>query len=449
VYPRREEKEEKEEEGGEEELVYDGAGIGKGKERVTIMETDLERLDSGVWLNDNLVDLWFKMVAMSDPKVEGFLDVVDDESSGNEYEVVESSADEIQIVECEKKEEKQSKKKKKKKKKEDERNTSLGSSSSESEDTNSIDSIWANSKPKASSPPQSSSPELKLTPVKTLPHSPRPTSPFLSRSSYHCFTSHFFTTLSNSKYAGVKSWIKDIKSFLNLKYVFVPICKDMHWSLCVIVNPGAYFMSDGTVSEEKVNRAGRILSDYKNTLDDAVDEEEDEKAPGSCILFFDSLRCHSSKGIATKIRQYMSEMMKEMLKKAKGRDALLDEIYKKNSKIFPVLEPAGIPYQTNGCDCGVFTSLYFSQFGKVMADEEVSLMWIKNFKSQKSKGSVRRGSSPSSQGSDRSRGSSVSKGRGSQDIFKKENLGFTQQFGVPQWREKMKAVCGVLTVEHA
>jgi Ulp1 family protease len=56
------------------------------------------------------------------------------------------------------------------------------------------------------------------------------------------------------------------------KLLFIPSCRDGHWSLCVIVYPGAIT---------------RYKSDLKSW-------EEDDKAHSfiSCILFFDSLKMH-------------------------------------------------------------------------------------------------------------------------------------------------------------
>ncbi|KAL3903413.1 MAG: hypothetical protein SGILL_010456, partial [Bacillariaceae sp.] len=61
----------------------------------------------------------------------------------------------------------------------------------------------------------------------------------LQESDVHFFTSHFFTTLSKNGPAAVTSWTskKNIDIFKK-KLIFIPINKTMHWSLCVVVNPG-------------------------------------------------------------------------------------------------------------------------------------------------------------------------------------------------------------------
>jgi Ulp1 family protease len=59
-------------------------------------------------------------------------------------------------------------------------------------------------------------------------------------SQVHFFTSHFYSTLTRKGVAGVTSWTakKDIDIFKK-KLLFIPINKSLHWSLCVVFNPGA------------------------------------------------------------------------------------------------------------------------------------------------------------------------------------------------------------------
>ena len=119
------------------------------------------------------------------------------------------------------------------------------------------DSIVASPKP----PQQPQTPSPVASSPSASPDSPVDLEcPPLDPSDYHVFTSHFFTTLTTSGFKSVKSWVKDIPRFLKKKFVFVPICIDMHWSLCVIVNPGAYFKTDGTV-DEKLGKSRRVAKD--------------------------------------------------------------------------------------------------------------------------------------------------------------------------------------------
>ena len=55
----------------------------------------------------------------------------------------------------------------------------------------------------------------------------------------HFFTSHFMTTLKRKGVDAVSSWTanKNINVFKK-RLIFVPVNADLHWSLCVVVNPG-------------------------------------------------------------------------------------------------------------------------------------------------------------------------------------------------------------------
>lgn len=84
----------------------------------------------------------------------------------------------------------------------------------------------------------------------------------------HVFTTQFYTKLEQEGVESVISWTakKNIDIF-EKKYVFVPVNKDTHWSLLVIVNPG------------------KIISD-----DD--EEASNKHLEHPYILFMDSLRAH-------------------------------------------------------------------------------------------------------------------------------------------------------------
>ena len=58
-------------------------------------------------------------------------------------------------------------------------------------------------------------------------------------SDVHFFTSHFMTTMKEKGPVAVASWTekKNIDLFQK-KLVFIPVNADLHWSLCVVVNPG-------------------------------------------------------------------------------------------------------------------------------------------------------------------------------------------------------------------
>ena len=58
-------------------------------------------------------------------------------------------------------------------------------------------------------------------------------------SDVHFFTSHFMTTLKDKGTQAVSSWTanKNINVF-EKRLVFIPVNENLHWSLCVVVNPG-------------------------------------------------------------------------------------------------------------------------------------------------------------------------------------------------------------------
>ena len=60
-----------------------------------------------------------------------------------------------------------------------------------------------------------------------------------ANSDVHFFTSHFMTTLKDDGPEAVSSWTakKNINVFKK-KLIFLPVNADLHWSLCVVVNPG-------------------------------------------------------------------------------------------------------------------------------------------------------------------------------------------------------------------
>lgn len=100
-------------------------------------------------------------------------------------------------------------------------------------------------------------------------------------SKFHLFTSHFFTTLSSGGPEAVASWTRRKKiNIFKKRLIFIPINKQMHWSLCVIVNPGA--LVEG--------------GDRPRTQDD----------PLSCMIFMDSLRMHNKKIVARHVRKWLN-----------------------------------------------------------------------------------------------------------------------------------------------
>eukprot|EP00985_Skeletonema_marinoi_P016788 scaffold9065_cov239-Skeletonema_marinoi.AAC.1 len=145
-------------------------------------------------------------------------------------------------------------------------------------------------------------------------------------SDVHIFTSHFMSTLWSDGAKAVSSWTAKKKiDIFEKKLIFVPVNSDLHWSLCVVVNPG----SIANNSEEEY---------YSKSLE------------GSFLLFLDSLSMHRKNKIARSIYEWLNFEWKRLKKRGDK-----PQPFKKDS--MPVLTPH-IPRQDNGCDCGVFVCRY-------------------------------------------------------------------------------------------
>ena len=103
-----------------------------------------------------------------------------------------------------------------------------------------------------------------------------------SSSRFHFFTSHFYSTLVK-KTAGPKqvmSWTAKKKiNIFEKKFIFIPINKDLHWSLCVVVNPGAI---------ENACKADR------------------QNLPVPCLIFMDSLNLHRKETVRRNIMRWLN-----------------------------------------------------------------------------------------------------------------------------------------------
>ncbi|GFH58426.1 hypothetical protein CTEN210_14902 [Chaetoceros tenuissimus] len=141
----------------------------------------------------------------------------------------------------------------------------------------------------------------------------------------HVFTTQFYTKLEEEGVESVKSWTakKNIDIF-EKKYVFVPVNKDIHWSLLVIVNPGNIFSDDD-------------------------EEARNQNLEHPYILFMDSLRAHKK-----------ARLQKTLHKWLNAEAARLGKFDRKDpyeNSTCPV-ENAHVPRQDNCWDCGVFICRY-------------------------------------------------------------------------------------------
>jgi len=151
-------------------------------------------------------------------------------------------------------------------------------------------------------------------------------------SAVHFFTSHFFTTLDEEGPEAVSSWTakKNIDIFKK-QFVFIPINESLHWSLCVVVNPGA------------------ITNEYV----DEDDQSDDQTFP--CILFLDSLKAHRKARVANKVRNWLNHEAKRLGKFTELFQVRDPKLFNKNT--MEVIDPK-VPYQDNSWDCGVFVCRY-------------------------------------------------------------------------------------------
>jgi len=119
-------------------------------------------------------------------------------------------------------------------------------------------------------------------------------------SNTHFFSTHFYTKLLTEGVKQVESWTsRNNIDIFEKRLIFIPINLIGHWSLCVIVNPGAISTS--------VN-----------------DDEDDTLLP--CMLFFDSLNMHSRIIIHNKLMKWLNSEWKRL--KEPGEEPFNRESYK-------------------------------------------------------------------------------------------------------------------------
>ena len=131
-------------------------------------------------------------------------------------------------------------------------------------------------------------------------------------SDLHIFSSHFFTTLSDDGTDAVRSWTakKNINIFQK-KLIFIPINQSLHWSLCVVVNPGAII--------------------------NASNDEGSSDDPIACMIFLDSLKAHRKAWVRTQVMKWLNAEWTRLKKEEDGT-------YTGNrftKKTFPIFDPVG------------------------------------------------------------------------------------------------------------
>jgi hypothetical protein len=176
------------------------------------------------------------------------------------------------------------------------------------------------------------------------------------KASLHYFSTHFYSALCEKGAEGVQRWTarKGINIF-EKTFIFVPVNKALHWSLAVVVNPGA------------------ILR-HKKWLDDCelVDTDEDEDYSDQlypCILFFDSLKAHNTNAVANNLRKWLNAEWKRT--KAVGSNPVENPFTKKT---MPDSSPRGTSLV--GCWKLLYLSLRVSPSCFLVAVSPVSRQWL-------------------------------------------------------------------------
>jgi Ulp1 protease family, C-terminal catalytic domain len=155
------------------------------------------------------------------------------------------------------------------------------------------------------------------------------------KSNIHYFTTLFFTTLEKKGAVGVSRWTeKRGVDIFTKKFIFIPINKNQHWSLCVVVNPGAI-----------VERLNVMRDDVKN-----VNNVSNEDDPYPCLLFFDSLKTHAKARFAKLVRTWLNSEWHRL-----QPNHVLNDPFTADS--MRLCSP-DIPYQMNSWDCGVYVCRY-------------------------------------------------------------------------------------------
>jgi hypothetical protein len=171
-------------------------------------------------------------------------------------------------------------------------------------------------------------------------------------SDLHIFSSHFFTTLLNDGTDAVRSWTakKNIDIFQK-KLIFIPINRSLHWSLCVVVNPGA------------------ILN--------ASNNEASPDDPLPCMIFLDSLKAHEKSRVQTHVMKWLNA---EWIRLKKEEDETHTGI-RFTKKTFPIFDPVGKLASCNQITlrlllCGVFSYYFLSQSPTKTTDGTVEFSFV-------------------------------------------------------------------------
>ena len=126
-----------------------------------------------------------------------------------------------------------------------------------------------------------------------------------------------------------------LNAILFLLCISKKVNKGLHWSLCVVVNPGA-------ITSHLENLKERLGPLEESVLD----------SPFPCLLFLDALKMHNMKTVGRHIRKWLNaEWTRFYPAGEKGNNTPF------NVKTMLITSPQ-VPRQTNFFDCGVFVCRY-------------------------------------------------------------------------------------------
>ena len=113
-------------------------------------------------------------------------------------------------------------------------------------------------------------------------------------SSTHNFNTNLYTCLSQKSLSDndLLKWTKNINLFQK-RIIFIPIQQGIHWSLCVVINPG------------------KIKNNANSNPEDEI----------SYILLLDSLKLHGKLNILKNIRRWLNNVYKDKYTKEKDKNS--------------------------------------------------------------------------------------------------------------------------------